>query len=289
MTELAKTPVPDRAEYEAYFPSAYSLSQYTSPVSDFDGVKFEKPYTGGKHRILVIGTDERYLETQNGKLFSTGNHPVETLLPMLHMHKAGFPIDIATLSGNSVKFEMWAMPGEDKAVGELFQEYLPQIRAPKKLSDIIDQVTAKDSPYIGVFIPGGHGAFNDLPESREIQRVLNWALENDRFIITLCHGPAALVAAGIDKPEADFPLKGYSLCVFPDVLDEGANLDIGYMPGRLKWLVAERLEKLGMKLMNTGPKLGMVHKDRRLLTGDSPMAANKLGILAADELLKAVA
>ena len=33
---------------------------------------------------------------------------------------------------------------------------------------------------------------------------------------------------------------------------------------------------------------GSVHKDRRLLTGDSPLAGNALGILAADELLKAV-
>ncbi|UXN36263.1 hypothetical protein N8E87_08735 [Avibacterium paragallinarum] len=33
---------------------------------------------------------------------------------------------------------------------------------------------------------------------------------------------------------------------------------------------------------------GQVHKDRKLLIGDSPLASNNLGILAADELLKAV-
>ena len=32
---------------------------------------------------------------------------------------------------------------------------------------------------------------------------------------------------------------------------------------------------------------GSVHKDRLLLTGDSPLAGNALGILAAEELLKA--
>ena len=45
-------------------------------------------------------------QLQNGTFFSTGNHPVETLLPMLHIHKAGFAIDVATLSGNHAKFEM---------------------------------------------------------------------------------------------------------------------------------------------------------------------------------------
>ena len=33
---------------------------------------------------------------------------------------------------------------------------------------------------------------------------------------------------------------------------------------------------------------GSIHKDRRLLTGNSPLAGNAPGILAADELLKAV-
>ena len=59
------------------------------------------------------------------------------------------------------------------------------------------------------------------------------------------------------------------------------------MPGKLPWLLAKRLEELGMKVMNKGIS-GQVHKDRRLLTGDSPLAGNKLGILVADELLKAV-
>lgn len=30
---------------------------------------------------------------------------------MMHMAAAGFDIDVATLSGNSIKLEMWAMPG----------------------------------------------------------------------------------------------------------------------------------------------------------------------------------
>ncbi len=32
-------------------------------------------YTGGRWKVLVIGTDERYLPMADGRLFSTGNHP----------------------------------------------------------------------------------------------------------------------------------------------------------------------------------------------------------------------
>lgn len=98
------------------FPSPYSLSQFTSPTSDLSGADYPRPYTGGRWKVLMIGADERYLLTDNGTMFSTGNHPVETLLPMYHLDKAGFAFDVATLSGNPVKFEFWAMPSEDAEV-----------------------------------------------------------------------------------------------------------------------------------------------------------------------------
>ena len=288
MTELSKKPVADRAEHNAFFPSDYSLTQYTSKVTDFDGFKFDKAYNGGKYTVLMIATDERYIEMKNGKLFSTGNHPVEMLLPMLHMHHAGFEIDVATLSGNPVKLEIWAMPEEDKAVMDLYNQYLPKLVNPKKLADILPEVLSENSPYIAVFIPGGHGVLAGIPHSKEVKSVLNWALNQDKHIITLCHGPASLLAASVDEKAEDYPFKGYEICVFPDALDEGANQDIGYMPGKLQWLVAENLEKLGVKVLNKGIT-GQVHKDRKLLTGDSPLASNALGILAAEELLKTVA
>lgn len=285
MTKLTIEPVKDRAEHNAYFPSDYSLSIYTSPVTNFDGFKFDKSYSGGKYKVLMIATDERYLQMANNKYFSTGNHPVETLLPMLHIDGAGFEIDIATLSGNSVKLEMWAMPEKDESVMNFYNKYLNKFENPLKLDTILDQVTAEDSPYLGVFIPGGHGALINLPESKEVKDVLKWALNNDKKIITLCHGPAALLAGAIDEKE--FLFKGYEMTVFPDSIDEGANQEIGYMPGKLKWLLAKKLGSLGVKILNEAIS-GQVHIDRNLITGDSPLAANNLGIVVADELLKQV-
>lgn len=60
------------------------------------------------------------------------------------------------------------------------------------------------------------------------------------------------------------------------------------MPGHLPWLVAESLQKLGVQILNEGIT-GQCHKDRKLITGDSPLASNNIGKLAADELLKEVA
>ena len=53
-------------------------------------------------------------------------------------------------------------------------------------------------------------------------------------------------------------------------------------------LVGERLRERGVKIVNADIT-GKVHKDRRLLTGDSPLASNNLGKLAAETLLADVA
>lgn len=50
----------------------------------------------------------------------------------------------------------------------------------------------------------------------------------------------------------------------------------------------EELKKMGMNIINDDIT-GRVHKDRKLLTGDSPFAANALGKLAAQEMLAAYA
>lgn len=98
-----------------------------------------------------------------------------------------------------------------------------------------------------------------------------------------------MLAAAVGQPkDKDFIYKGYEVAVFPDSLDTGANIDIGYIPGKMPWLVGEELRKLGITPINKGIT-GETHRDRFVLTGDSPLASNNLGKLAANTLLEDVA
>ena len=62
----------------SYSPSKVALKMGTSSKTDFENISYQK-YTGSKSKILVIFTEEKNLKMKNGKLFSTGNHPVEAL------------------------------------------------------------------------------------------------------------------------------------------------------------------------------------------------------------------
>ena len=265
----------------SYSPSKLALKLATSDTTDYENVAYTK-YQGSKSKILVICTEEKNMRMQNGKLFSTGNHPVETLLPMMHLKNAGFDFEIATPSGKPVVLEMWAFPEKDEAVKAFYNEYKASFEQPKNLQDFIDNSLTDSESYAAVFVPGGHGAMLGLPEDDKVQTILNWAHENDLFTVTLCHGPATLLATTLNNQE--FLYKGYDIAVFPDSVDKQTPM-IGYLPGKMPSEVSGKLEDLGANVMNTKSDK-TVCVDRKLISGASPLAANALGKLAAETLLK---
>ena len=272
---------PKLEEDGSYSPSSLALSLGTVSKTDFEDIKYTK-YEGDKSKVLVIFTEQKNLEMKNGKLFSTGNHPVEALVPMLHLKNAGFDFEIATPSGKPVVFEMWAFPEEDVNVTAIYNEYKSRFEKPKKLTEFIANSFANDSSYAAVFVPGGHGAMIGLPEDKNVGNVLNWAYQSDLFTITLCHGPGVLLSTALDNQK--FLYDGYKMAVFPDAVDEMTPV-IGYLPGHMKKGVSERLKNLGATIVNTESDK-TVCVDRKLITGASPLASNELGKLAARTLLQ---
>jgi molecular chaperone Hsp31 and glyoxalase 3 len=272
---------PTLEEDGSYSPSSLALTLGTVSKTDFEDIKYTK-YQGDKSKILVIFTEQKNLEMKNGKLFSTGNHPIEALVPMLHLKNAGFDFEIVTPTGKPVVFEMWAFPEEDANVKAIYNEYKSSFEHPKKLAEFITNSFANASSYAAVFVPGGHGAMIGIPEDKNVAKVLNWADQSDLFTITLCHGPGALLSTTLNNQK--FLYDGYKMAVFPDAVDEMTPM-IGYLPGHMKNGVSERLKNLGATIVNTESDK-TVCVDRKLITGASPLASNELGKLAAKTLLK---
>jgi molecular chaperone Hsp31 and glyoxalase 3 len=265
----------------SYSPSKLALKLGTVQKTDFEDISYEK-YKGKRSKILVIFTEQKNMTMQNGKMFSTGNHPVEALVPMLHLKNAGFDFEIATQTGKPVVFEMWAFPEKDNHVKAIYKEYKSSFEKPKNLEDFINTSLTDFSSFAAVFIPGGHGAMLGIPEDRNVGKILNWAHQNDLFTVTLCHGPGSLLTTTLDNQK--FLYDGYNMAVFPDSVDKQTPM-IGYLPGQMPWGLSEKLKSLGAKIVNTKSDK-TVCLDRKLITGASPLASNELGKLAANTLLK---
>jgi len=180
---------------------------------------------------------------------------------------------------------MWAMPEEDEQVKGIYAAYKPQFDNPGSLSDIVQNSLTDSSDYVAVYIPGGHGAMLGLPENKDLSKLIHWSHDNDLFMLSICHGPAALLAASLDSGKT-FPYKGYKIAAFPGAVDEQTPM-FGYMPGHMPWKFGEKLNDLGVTIINEEADK-TVHIDRKLITGAGPLAANDFGKLSARELLKVV-
>lgn len=273
---------PQKIGDNLYKPSPFVIKTSAAVASKYEPHDYGSTYEGTK-KILMIGVEQHELTTGNGKKFFTGNHPVETFVPIAHFDAVGFEIDIATANGESQKFEEWAFGDGDPAIDEMKQKLQPKIDAPMTFADALPKVAAGE--YIAIFIPGGHGPLIHLTQSEGLKKILLEASALDLFIISLCHGPAALLSAGMGETEETFVFRGYKIAAFPDDMDKQIH-HFGYLPGPVPMLFNERLEWLGMDVISRVMH-GKTHVDRKMITGDGPPAANPLGLEATEAMLKA--
>ena len=290
---MFKNPLsPQPTDDGAFGPSKLALRMATADVTDYEKVDYGNADTGDHLKILMICTEERNMTMANGKKFSTGNHPVEMLVPMMHLTEAGFDIDVVTPTGAPVEIEMWAMPENDNAVMTFYSSFKEKFDNPGSVAEFASEHLSDTSPYVAVFLPGGHGAMLGLPENEDVGKIIRWCHGRDLHMLALCHGPAALLAANLPDP-ADpsastttggaFVYGGYKIAAFPDKVDRQTPR-IGYMPGHLPWHFGEKLEAIGVEIVNSKAD-DSCHIDRKLVSGASPKAANNFGQMAARALL----
>jgi molecular chaperone Hsp31 and glyoxalase 3 len=67
------------------------------------------------------------------------------------------------------------MPEGDTDVMQLYRDYAQTFEKPGSLADFVANSMVPDSPYVAIYIPGGHGAMLGLPENKDLGCLLNWA------------------------------------------------------------------------------------------------------------------
>jgi len=268
-----------------YIPSPLGRKFGVDKVSGYKATNFAgRKYTGNK-KVLVLCTEERYLQMANGKQFSTGNNVQETMVPLMHLVNAGFDFEVVTPTGKPAILEEWSVPEKDEAVLKFRGENQTKFDEPLSLKRIIaNSELNEDSNFIALFLPGGHGSMIGLPEDGNVGALLRWIKDSDRYLVAVCHGPAAMIAK--DKENEPNPYKGYKMVAFPDKLDKQSP-SLGYLPGQLPWFQCEALEKEGIEILND-KVTGATHIDRKLISGDSPKACDELGKITVNALFKEV-
>lgn len=267
-----------------YIPSPLGRMLGVDKKSGFQATDFGgKKYSGDK-KVLVLCTEERYFKMTNGKDFSTGHNVQETMVPLMHLVNAGFDFEVVTPTGKPAILEEWSVPRNDDAVITFRRQHQTKFDKPLSLKTIVENNALREnSNYIALFLPGGHGSMVGLPDDENVGKLLRWTKASNRYLIAVCHGPAAMIATSVNNSNPH-PYQGYKMVAFPDKYDKQSP-SMGYLPGQLTWFQCEALEKQGIEILND-KITGATHIDRKLISGDSPKACDELGKITVEALFE---
>lgn len=115
----------------------------------------------------------------------------------------------------------------------------------------------------------------DLKDDPDLGNVLLHFHDNNKPTAAICHGPIALLSAQMDH---NWPYKGYRMTCFSK-LEEQMQEEVTHMiPGPLPYYISDALRQAGAIVKNSLLSfIPHIIRDRELLTGQDPFAADKLG------------
>jgi putative intracellular protease/amidase len=222
-------------------------------------------------KILMVLSAAVQLPLANGEKCPTGFWAQEFVEPYHIFHDQGWEVDIATPGGQPARLDTTCLQpqlhGNDPERSRRLKEQLDQIAGwQNPLS--LERMAAEGTRYQAVFFPGGYAPMVDLCQSEAAGSIIVRNLRTGGLIGAVCHGQAALLAAGAhDK----WQFSNYSMTCFSPAEERLAGF-----AGKLHFALVDALEKRGATLSYADAGTCHIVVDRQLYTGQNPASVGKL-------------
>lgn len=217
--------------------------------------------------ILIIVTS--FGELAPGE--PTGLWLEEFVVPYLEFQSQGYKVTVASIQGGKAPIDPRSNPNEEQkktwavAIGALDSTLAIEGINPEQ--------------FDAVYIPGGHGTMFDMPESTELQKVLQGFAEQDKVIAAMCHGPAALV--GVTLKDGTPLVAGKSVTGFTNTEEAEAGF-----AEKMPFLLETHLRKLGANFVGEPNWSDHVEVDGKLITGQNPQSSKSTALAVIEVLSK---
>jgi putative intracellular protease/amidase len=221
-------------------------------------------------RILLVLSGSDHWTLADGTPHPTGYWAEEFVAPHRMFRASGADVDIATPGGVSPTVDQASltaeMNGGDQRKTEELRRYIDSVSAETARPLALEEAQRRTGDYDAVYIPGGHGPMEDLPECRPLGQIIVELHGAGRLVAAMCHGPAGLLAATRD--DGGWLFEGRRLTAFTNEEEQQAGL-----ADRASWLLETRLRERGAQL-DAGPawQPHMV-ADGNLVTGQNPASS----------------
>ncbi|MCC2604893.1 DJ-1/PfpI family protein [Planctobacterium marinum] len=180
----------------------------------------------------------------------------------LVLHDNGVKLDIASPKGGAVLVK------NNKDALKYIQRF--KSLATAQLANTLATAETDIKHYDGVFIIGGSGAMLDLPSHQATQQLLTNAIDKDKVITAVCHGPAAI--ADLKLTDGSYFVAGKQVNGFTNKEEHAFSSEhLSDFP----FLLQDHLIKNGAQFVHNAPMLPYVAVDGKLITAQNPGSVAK--------------
>ncbi|UTH14231.1 type 1 glutamine amidotransferase domain-containing protein [Macrococcus equipercicus] len=216
-------------------------------------------------KILVVATNVEKYETTDratGVWLGEMTHFVE------EMAAAGHEIDYVSPKGGYVPID----PASLKAANDTdWKWYGNDIFKQRALAATMKPSAVNPLEYAAIYYAGGHGAMWDFKDNTELQEIAETIYANGGFVTGVCHGVVGLVNV-VDRQTGVPVLHGKKVTGF-STMEERLNGTKKQMP----YLTQDAMTAAGGKYKAKRPLKSYVRIDGRVITGQNPPSAQKVG------------
>jgi putative intracellular protease/amidase len=222
-----------------------------------------------KKVLFVVTSHDKKGSTEQ----PTGYHLMEVAHPWTEFLAAGFEVDFVSPKGGKPPVDGYNL---NDSINKSFVEnavYQAKINHSMRPSDV------QPSEYAAIYFAGGHGTVWDFPENTELAAIAAKIYENGGTVGAVCHGPAGLV--NVKLSDGTYLVAGKKVNSFTNEEETAVKLE-----NVVPFLLETKLIERGAKFEKAGLWQEKVVVDGRLVTGQNPASARKLGVEMVQILLK---
>jgi putative intracellular protease/amidase len=195
----------------------------------------------------------------------TGVWLEELTTPYYAFVDAGYDVTIASVSGGDIPIDPRST-GEDQKKEDSVARYFNDVSLQEAIKNTTSAEDIDMNQYAAVFFPGGHGTMWDYPDNPTLANIITTALDNEKPVAAVCHGPAVLV--GVENENGEPIVKGRKISAFTDSEEAAVGLT-----EEVPFLLETRLRELGANLVTVEDFQPLSVVDGLIVTGQNPASA----------------
>ena len=190
--------------------------------------------------------------------------------------KAGYEVDYVSPLGGEVPLDPRSL--EKKYLEDRDREIMESEDFKNRaLHNSLRPDQVKPSDYIAIYYTGGHGVLWDFPDDTNLQELASDIYNNGGYIATVCHGIAGIL--NLKDMKGDYFIKDRDITGFTN-----AEELAGGKSKKVPFFTENEARKRGANFKQDIPYKSYAIKDDRLLSGQNPQSARKVGELLVESL-----